>query len=219
MSKTADRFKREIAEHAVEIAHDDGLYRHVKCRHTGKSYSGYYWFDLITVPGALIFQGDGDSFVFQRTEDMFDFFRSSAASAGKPNYQYWAQKLTSGGVMRYSQDKLEQLVRESIKDHAKRFPNLAAAVQARVLDEMFGDALIDRKAVEDFQYWTDEDDPLSQHFRRSPDFEFTDAWEWATTDYDWWFKWACHGIVWAISQYDAQRTASELDPPTGGETE
>ena len=34
-------------------------------------------------------------------------------------------------------------------------------------------------------------------------FQFHDAREWEFRDYDWWFVWACHAIVWGIAQYDA----------------
>jgi hypothetical protein len=56
----AERFAKETAEHDMEIVHDDGLYRHLRFRHQGPNYSSWYWFDLITVPGSLIFRGDGD---------------------------------------------------------------------------------------------------------------------------------------------------------------
>src|SRR3954466_1726422 len=74
--------------HEVTVLHDDGLYRHLRFRSPDHSA---YWFDLITVPGCLIFRGDGDSFVFSRTEDMFGFFRSSRE--GSINPTYWSEKL------------------------------------------------------------------------------------------------------------------------------
>ena len=81
------RFATEGADHAMEIVLDDDLHRHLRFRHTGPSYSGYYWFDLITVPGTLIFQGDGQSFVFSRLPDMFEFFRGKL---DRVDPHYWA---------------------------------------------------------------------------------------------------------------------------------
>jgi hypothetical protein len=34
-------------------------------------------------------------------------------------------------------------------------------------------------------------------------FRFHDTWEWNFRNYDWWFVWACHAILWGIRQYDA----------------
>jgi hypothetical protein len=36
-----------------------------------------------------------------------------------------------------------------------------------------------------------------------PDFQFFDVWEWRLRNYDWWFLWSLHAIVWGIGQYDA----------------
>ncbi|MFG3488491.1 hypothetical protein [Streptomyces sp. NPDC047972] len=33
-------------------------------------------------------------------------------------------------------------------------------------------------------------------------FDFQDSSEWDLRDYDWWFLWSCHAIVWGIRRYD-----------------
>src|SRR5947208_10170763 len=40
----AIRFARDTAKHEMTVAHNDGLYRHLKFRNTEHSY--LYWFDL-----------------------------------------------------------------------------------------------------------------------------------------------------------------------------
>lgn len=115
MTDVPTRFVKEVAEHELTIAHDDGLYRHLKFRHTGTCYSGYYWFDLITAPGVLFFQGDGDGFAFRRMEDMFEFFRSSAYM-GRPNVQYWAEKLAGPSPKQVMTYKPETSARRLIED-------------------------------------------------------------------------------------------------------
>lgn len=209
------RFASDTAKHTMTVLHDDGLYRHLRFR---APETGIGWFDLITVPGALIFQEDGSSLVFRRIEDMFEFFRGQRINPG-----YWAEKLTSGcdQVMKYQlellQKHVDDLVAEAIADEEKSLEEgedrllggLADAIRDHITDELGGyDESLDRDVVDRFRYWANPDDEFA-HPRKSPDFEFTDTWEWTVRDYDWWFLWALHGIVWGIAQYDASRQQAE----------
>ena len=115
------------------ILHDDVMYRHLRFRNPG---FGSYWFDLITIPGTLIFQGDGESYVFSRVTDMFEFFRGSP---GRINPQYWSEKLTStsqGGVRVYDEEIFKKQVQEVVADALKEDPTLiglTAAVEWQIL--------------------------------------------------------------------------------------
>lgn len=228
MKGTEERFKSDTAGHEMIVLHDDGLYRHLRFqRHfwrpplARKQRTSMYWFDLITVPGALIFQGDGRSFVFRRIEDMFEFFRGQ-----KINPQYWAEKLTScdADVMKYDSELFRQFVTEQVDEAIERgFPvKLRDEVQEDILsaDEIEYDEGAARRLLTEFTYYKDETDRGG--YRRingvniyvpaeRPDFEFTDTWELSFREYDWWFLWALHGIVWGIAQYDAQRPAVAQD--------
>src|SRR3954463_11871038 len=106
--ENANRFARDTADHQMTIVHDDGLYRHLRFRNPNRTWN--YWFDLITYPGGLTFQGDGESFTFRRLEDMFEFFRQPANATINPSY--WGEKLTGRGgrdsVMHYQQELLEE---------------------------------------------------------------------------------------------------------------
>lgn len=203
----SERFKRETAGHEMTVLHDDGLYRHLAFRHKGPNYSGYYWFDLITVPGTLILQGDGDSFVFSRTRDMFEFFRGPV---GHINPHYWAEKLTSsrggrGGVMKYDHELLAACVQEDIAEYykGKTIPDgLMDEIRREILDELIGDESLDRTRVDEFTFYENPDDRWKVP-RKVPDFRFAYTYEWKCQDYDWWYLWACHAIVWGISKYDA----------------
>jgi hypothetical protein len=119
-SKIAERFAKETAAHEMTVLHDDGLYRHLRFK--DPNYFGY-WFDLITVPGVLIFRGDGASYVFARITDMFEFFRAGARDDGliHINPHYWAEKLTSDSdsVMKYDQDLFERQVKEYVAEAIK----------------------------------------------------------------------------------------------------
>lgn len=206
MSDIAARFVGDTADHAMTVLHDDGLYRHLRFRSQvwrppllKPQTSSMYWFDLITVPGTLIFQGDGTSFVFSRIDDMFEFFRGPV---GRINPQYWAEKVTSGRdqLMRYDQAIFEARVKEAFVD-AVRWGGVPAgtgkALRADVLDQDIYYEQGAREALDNFSYGG---------------FQFGDTWEWSFEDYDWWFLWALHGIVWGIAQYDAS-----LKVPAGSE--
>lgn len=184
------RFRQDTANHELTVLHEQGLYRHLRLR---SPRSSEYWFDVVTWPGSLAIRGDvGEDYVFSRVEDMFTFFRGKGI-----NPHYWAEKLGGGqrSVKEYSADLARQLVVEHFVD-AVRFGDaprgLGKAIRAEVLNEDLFDDREAREAIESFSY---------------KGFEFGDVWEWDLHDYDRGFLWCCHAIVWAISRYDAARTA------------
>lgn len=207
----AQRFERETADHQMTVLHDDGLYRHLHFEaHVWRpplrklQRSSFYWFDLITVPGCLIFQGDGASFTFRRDQDMFEFFRGQ-----RINPSYWAEKVTSGQeqITKYDEDLFTAIVNEAVAEAIKDDPSLsglADAVKDDVL-ESWDYSIMHRpdamRAAHEFVYYKNPDDryDLAKH----PDFQFSDIGEWVVEGYHWWFLWALHGIVWGISRYDA----------------
>lgn len=207
----AARFTRESADHVMKVLHDDGLYRHVRFSARPKPPAlphSMYWFELITTPGQLVFSGDGDSFVFRREQDMFGFFLGSAWR-GRPNYGYWAEKLVDRRehVMVYDRELLEAAVRETVAEAVAESPELSGlpeAVERDVIDEFIGDESLDRHQVEAFKFYLDENKRYD--WTAEPDFTFGEIWEWNCRSYDWWFRWACHAIVWGVAQYRAGYT-------------
>lgn len=203
------RFPKDIANHAMTVALDEGLYRHLQFRN--REHGWNFWFDLITVPGALIFQGDGDSFVFHRVDDMFTFFRGPV---GRINPGYWWEKVQDRRehVKTYHQELLEQHVTEevaaAVERHGDTLAGLAGAVRLEVLDCLCGDESHDRGLVEAFEYYSGA---RSAWASGPPDFTFTETYEWNVRDFDWWFRWACHAIVWGIAQYDAHKAAAAVE--------
>lgn len=199
----ARRFKSETRNHTLTVLLDQGLHRHLHFQEPGRSA---YWFDLITVPGALIFQGDGDSFVFRRDRDMFAFFRGPV---GRINPHYWSEKLTNGrnSVKAYSSKLLEQHVKD-VLDEAGTWGDRPRGLVKAVREEILESCEIDhedaaRQLLSEFEFYADPADRLDS--RKKPDFTFSDTWEWDLRDYDWWFLWACHAIVWGIARYDTAR--------------
>jgi hypothetical protein len=203
MADIAKRFERETTQHEMTVAHDHGLYRHLKFRRTywrppllKQQRSSFYWFDLITVPGALIFQGDGETFAFRRVEDMFEFFRMSAWD-GQPNITYWAEKVTTDrdSLQQYSGELFVRVMREHyvelIRDRGVP-AGTSKALLAFAEDYDLSYEVNAHAFLDEFQY---------------QGFQFEDTWDLYSSfrDYGWWFLWSLHAIVWGIGQYDAHR--------------
>ena len=203
---TADRFARDTKTHRLEIAQDQGPYRHLKFRAQDKDgrRTGFGWFDLITTPGTLIFTGDYDSVVFRRTEDMFDFFRRGSYD-GEPNFGYWAEKVASGGpssVQEYSEEVFEKTVKEQVVNDI-RDGQAPRGIGRAVHQSFFAPTAWEydttheagaRDALNDFEY---------EGYRFGDD-----AWELDFTDYTHHFRWACHAIVLGIRLYDQTKATS-----------
>ena len=106
------RFAKDTSEFAATSKHSDGLYRHVRFRDPKRSF---YWFDLITWPGALCFRGDMGTWVFVRDTDMAEFFRSS----NYINTGYWAEKVTAGKTHGYDPDHFKRTLLKATADGSK----------------------------------------------------------------------------------------------------
>lgn len=205
MNDIAARFARDTAEHTMVVLHDHGQYRHLRFARPAP-HSWMYWFELTTVPGALIFRGDGESFVFSRSTDMFEFFRMSAYG-GELNPSYWAEKLTDGAqrVMRYSEDRFREWVADTVAARDD-LPGLDAAVERDIFQEWDISSEVNaRQALDEFEYFVDENNRWAL---TTPDFVFDDASAAVFEDYHWWYLWACHAIVWGIGRYDTAKAAA-----------
>jgi hypothetical protein len=236
-SEIAARFARDTARHTMTVLHDDGLYRHLLFR--DRQHSSY-WFELITTPGQLVFSGDGESVVFRRITDMFEFFRWGIWRDGSLNINphYWSEKLTSDrdSVMAYSDDLFEQQVADELKAAEPLYPGVTEAWKEHVESEFNTEYEEEaRRALDEFEFGVRHKADCSwcgrglvadthteaalwcgKHLRDHGSthtvsierlgFTFTDTWEWQLRDFDWWYLWACHAIVWGIARYDRVRS-------------
>jgi len=134
--ESAARFARETRGHELVVLRDDGLYRHLVFR---EPTHGFYWFELITTPNQLVFSGDGNSYVFRRTADMFQFFRSGIWRDGSHhiNPGYWSEKLTSGreAATSFSEKLFEAEVAETLASVEDDYPGITAAWAEHVESE------------------------------------------------------------------------------------
>jgi hypothetical protein len=149
----AARFARDTAAHEMVVLHDDGLYRHLRF---SAPQGGFYWYDLITVPYALIFRGDGESYVFSidATEDMFVLFRKSSYK-GSINPGYWSEKLRSSrnAATAYSQKLFEGEVARDLAIAEEDYPGITEAWNEHVESEFnieYEDEA--RRALDEFRF-------------------------------------------------------------------
>ncbi len=195
---TVERFMRDVEKHGMNILADDGVRRHLRFSNNGSSI---YRFDIITWPGALCFIGDMGCYVFERLDDMFEFFRAPPGAGLRINPCYWSEKVqaecVTDGVKEYSSSKFQWVVREYVDERDElEDDDLREAIEEEVLayaDEGEAGA---REAADSFNY-------------RGRDY-FTDFWERDLTQFTHRFLWCCYALVWAIGIYDASKKLPEV---------
>jgi hypothetical protein len=195
----AKRFAGECGNHQMTVLHDDGLYRHL--RFTARE--GYsYWFDLITWPGSLTFNGDMGTWVFSRVEDMFDFFGGSYV-----NYDYWGEKVRAGQTKAYCEELFKQLVTEHAQeliDSGDQPAALMAAINEDIFEEDYSYETGARQLLDEFRFMP----PAAEGIVSGLEFQFADTWEWGFRTYTVHYLYACHAIQWGIGQYRSAKSAA-----------
>ena len=190
---TEESFLQQTQGHQLTISREDGIYRHL---HVGKPGTICESWDICTWPGYLAMVGDMGNWVFQRREDMFEFFRSPLEKGLKINPHYWAEKLEAqqdGEWHRFSPDifhkRVEELAVEACDVEAY------SEVPEERKDDLWGllntedewDAVA---AVRDFNSdWLD----------------LTDFWESPCREVREHFIFACYAITWTVQLYDAMK--------------
>lgn len=131
-------FLQDVAKHEMKILHYDGAYRHIRFSKPGTRCMS---FDLVTWPGYLCFCGDMGDFVFSRSEDMFEFFRSSGHKSHPGqvlavNFEYWAEKCLAVDkhcvIKEYSPEKFCEVINEILDDDDDATDELRKAIAEEV---------------------------------------------------------------------------------------
>jgi len=225
---TEERFLKDVESHVMEIIKEDGLHRHVRFRKPGTMCMH---FDLVTWPGYLCYTGDMGTYVFQRLDDMFEFFRTDREYAqryGKLlviNKGYWAQKLQAvdgnsqrSGATEFDSDKFKKVISEyrtnwirSAKEdgslNAEERRELWEEVEDRVLRCVDDGGERAQIAAYDFS-WS----PGLPGSGR-PRWQFDDLFEHSFTKYTGRFIWCCYALAWGIQKYDEHKEAANAPEP------
>ena len=213
-SGTAD-FLRDVATHELTIIRNEGLYRHLRFSRPGSSCM---YFDLITWPGHLCYTGDMGTYVFQRIEDMLEFFRRETKGEALPiNPGYWSEKVlaTDGGrhpgcVFEYDHQKFLDTVMDYQGDWLE---GLSDEHQAELKEAVWDDVL----------HWADEVDERGNYQRvyefsaevGGQKYQFTDFFERSMRRFTDRYIWCCRALVWGIEKYDAAMMPAGIDSEGG----
>jgi hypothetical protein len=195
---TAERAEvlRDFAENTagmhMRVLRDDGLYRHLRFR---RPEHGFNWFEIITWPHGLTFNGDHGCWSFSRIEDMFEFFTHGLGYEVKINPSYWAEKLlacdrSTGDATQFDAEYFQQCLVESIDgyDIEERPEGFKESLIEELDDVLSGLDSEDevRRAADDFEY---------------EGFTFSDIWEIDGQRYTFRYLYCLYATVWAIQQY------------------
>lgn len=193
---TKESFLKDVKDHKLTIVKEDGVYRHLKFK--GKDFA--FHFDMITYPGGLLMRGDMGTWVFERTEDMFAFFRNHNGEL-EINPGYWSEKCVSesvfgNGIRVFDPDGFRECV---ISHWEEYFEEDLESEEAIVVWESIEDRILCGEDAE----W----DLVSRlndwsNYGLESDFDFTDFWENTVTIGTYHYIWACYAIAWAVIQYD-----------------
>jgi len=194
---TEDRFLEDVKDHRMSIIRLDGsVNRHIRFK---KPDSSYYYFDLITWAGHLCITGDCGTYVFARTEDMFDFFQPPKNKPLKINPAYWAEKVLAEDrcrkVEKFSIDKFKKAVKSDFETWFEDSDNKKKRKECwEEIESQLEYVSSEWEAVDFISTFSFEGD------------QFEDFWEHRINEYTFGYIWNLYAIVWGISQYNQFKT-------------
>lgn len=203
---TADIFLKDVANHKMKVLLDQGVYRHLSFRQPNNSWC--MWFDLVTWKGNLLIRGDMGTWVFNRVDDMFTFFRSRDAEL-RINASYWAEKIQNGAnggresAKEFDEDTFAESLHHQLSHcgfNPDQLKEVTEALEEEVLSHDNQHELM--SAAFNFKHeFTCGGEPDSFSFDPS---DMPDG-----TDYSYHFIWCLYAIVWGIQQWDAAQVKPE----------
>lgn len=214
---TEQQFLKDVADHQMIVLCDDGLYRHIRFKQQG---GWNMHFDLVTWPGYLAYSGDMGCYVFQRLEDMFQFFRTDRRDFNynqnglSINLGYWSEKLRAvdgnrhkAGATEFSEERFRRIVLEHLVSWIREHRDVTTKEERRDLWDAVMSDVIDthgdkQSAACEFEH----------RVNRSFSFSFRDFWEHDLTEYTYHFKWCCYALAWGIAKYDAETVSKDAQP-------
>ena len=200
-----ERFLTDIKDHEINIEFENGVYRHIRFKRKDTIVMS---FDLITYPGGLMIRGDMGTYSFERTEDMFKFFRMDKSDFNHSkdrkvqiNVGYWGEKLTSEcsrcGVKKFDQDDFEESISEWIKDYWE----FESEEQKEEVIENVNDYVLTMTQDNAFVAMN-----LALEYKSDYGHEFTDFWETRIEVPTYNFIWCLYAISWGIQKWDDLQT-------------
>lgn len=185
----------------MHIELDQDLHRHLTFRQPETST---FWYDIVTIPGELIFTGDVGAYVFRREENMLNFF-GDATWNSNPEFRYWAEKVIQTGytdiTRRYSEELFKRAMEEHLEEGSEEI-HAAFNMHIKDYDTCYEEGA--RECLEEFEHHG---------------YRLTDIFEFDFRDYTPHFIWACHAILHATNTYRQHSTQPEQPQTHSGNTE
>lgn len=195
MQPTKEIFLKNVENHKMNILKDDNLYRHL---YFSNPNDASYHFELITFPNRLIVTGDMGTYVFERKEDMFDFFRNPSL---KINEYYFAEKAiaedTSSKIFNFSKDKAMAFLKEEF-DGWLQEQNITDKEQIKEFTEEFKTEFLDN-CNDELEFYSLFSTKLDSGFSIS-------FCEQNINEFNYHFIWCLYSIVWGINIYYSTKT-------------
>lgn len=188
MNVTRESFLSDVASHRMAVRHASGGYRHLTfSRYNSNNQS----FAIVTWPWHLCITGDMGTWVFDRDEDMFEFFRGTQI---KP--EYWEEKIEAEDRNGTREFSLDHFRAEAIRRVAGWYDGDREVAEALAsLEEELEGAENQQQASIALMEWSHRGNCFDVS-------ELPDGMVWTFR-----YLWACHAIQWAIKQYDKWRSA------------
>ena len=202
---TLEIFLEDVASHQLTVNLDQDVYRDITIKKPNDVHMHY---NITTRPGFLMFSGDMGDFIFERTNDMFGFFRSEDEKY-YINPGYWGEKVQAGEVSKFDSaiacDSVKQYLTNYLDD--LDLSDSEDREKSKQALEAVNDFIGGNQHSGEFDFWTeinswDADD--------AGGLELSDFWEASTTAKTYHFIWACYAIVHAIKLYDGFKAQEQM---------
>lgn len=219
-TKIKEIFLKDVKDHQIEILKDDDVYRHIRLRNPKDIC---YYYDIITFPSGLLFTGDMQTYEFERTIDMFAFFRSGIDKDGdiNINIDYWAEKCQAMSIYCKIKNFFETEFFKNIDSYFACYYEIENMLLYKLYHKMEyedkgsiwfnSEGIIPHDIVwheiqEHFEYIDHHEYSLYSAVNTfksdTSNFDFQDFFEYDCSEYDYNFIWCLFAIVYAIREYD-----------------
>lgn len=197
---TLEQFLKDVASHELTVNLDQGLFRDLTIQRPGCGEMHYH---ITTRPGYLMFTGDMGDFIFERTNDMFGFFRAKDGYYINPGY--WGEKVQAGDVRKFDAETACDSVKQYLTNYLDDLDlsDSDDREKSKQALEAVNDFIGGNQHSSEFDFWSEIQNWDSDE---AGGLELSDFWEASTTAKTYHYIWACYAIVHAIKLYDAHKS-------------
>ena len=203
MNPTLESFLKDVASHELTVNLDSGVFRDITIQRPGCSEMHY---NITTRPGHLMFTGDMGDFIFQRTNDMFGFFRPQSGHYINPGY--WKEKVEAGVVSEFDLDTANSSVQGYLTNFLEDLDlsDPEDREKSKKALEAVNDFISGTQGSGEFDFWNEIN---SWDADEAGGLDLVDFFEAPTTKSTFHYIWCCYAIVHAIKLYDEYKAQEQ----------